>query len=277
MKLVAIGEKKQTVQSNGSQGNISILVDYGLSNAQAKIFLALLSLGSASVREIAHISGVARPDTYRAIAGLVEIGVVEKIVCVPVVYSPVSVVDAVGILMARKKREQVDLCMRSSVLIRAFETGIPKVRDGLGGEFVLLKGLDAIEHKLQMMLDRVERQSCIMVAWSRIHRWFDANSEFVEKALRRDVEIQIVTSVHGNMRCPKEFATLLSSPKFEVHSVARLPVWLRIDDGKNLILISSTHTTPPQYSAILTSNPSLVELAQFYFKAFWSTSTKLKP
>ena len=72
--------------------NIRTLVDLGLSGTQAKSYLGLLGIGSGSISEIANVSKVARPDTYRAINDLLEAGLVEKIITVPTKYKPLPIV-----------------------------------------------------------------------------------------------------------------------------------------------------------------------------------------
>ena len=84
------------------------MVDLGLSGTQAKSYLGLLGIGSGSISEIANISKIARPDTYRAINDLVETGLVEKIVTMPTEYKPLPIADAVGVLMLRRTKESID-------------------------------------------------------------------------------------------------------------------------------------------------------------------------
>lgn len=48
------------------------LLDYGLTNKQAKVYLAALQLGTANVQAIAEKAGVERTNTYDAIEGLID-------------------------------------------------------------------------------------------------------------------------------------------------------------------------------------------------------------
>lgn len=56
----------------------SVLRDYGLSEKQAKIYLACLELGSASVQKISKKSGVARSTAYEILEDLEKLALVSK-------------------------------------------------------------------------------------------------------------------------------------------------------------------------------------------------------
>ena len=58
--------------------HVEILVRLGLTFCQAKIYLALLQLGTSSAKTISNYTNIARPDIYRVIRGLVMLGLVEK-------------------------------------------------------------------------------------------------------------------------------------------------------------------------------------------------------
>jgi HTH-type transcriptional regulator, sugar sensing transcriptional regulator len=102
---------------SNSDENIRTLIDLGLTAAQAKIYLSLLWVGSATIREIAQASKVARPDTYRALSELQDIGIVEKIISVPTKFKALPIKDALDILMLRKTNETIDLNKRANRLI----------------------------------------------------------------------------------------------------------------------------------------------------------------
>ena len=108
--------RRRLIISNNDE-NIRTLVDLGLSGTQAKSYLGLLGIGSGSMSEIANISKIARPDTYRAINDLVETGLAEKIVTMPTEYKPLPIADAVGVLMLRRTKESIDLNKKANKLI----------------------------------------------------------------------------------------------------------------------------------------------------------------
>ena len=113
----------------------------GLSGTQAKSYLGLFGIGSGSISEIANISKIARPDTYRAINDLVETGLVEKIVTIPTKYKPLPIADAVGVLMLRRTKESIDLNKKANKLIEKLkEKENTKMAHNVGNQLVLVRG-----------------------------------------------------------------------------------------------------------------------------------------
>ena len=125
---------------NNNDENIRTLVDLGLSGTQAKSYLGLFGIGSGSISEIANISKIARPDTYRAINDLVETGLVEKIVTIPTKYKPLPIADAVGVLMLRRTKESIDLNKKANKLIEKLKEKENTKSHNVGNQLVLVRG-----------------------------------------------------------------------------------------------------------------------------------------
>ena len=60
------------------EGALETLGMFGLSKNQARIYLAIIKLGSATVGEIASSSGIRREDVYRALPRFEKLGLIEK-------------------------------------------------------------------------------------------------------------------------------------------------------------------------------------------------------
>ena len=61
-------------------GEINTLIRLGLTLRQAKTYLALLQTGISTTRTIALTSKIPRPDIYRIMSELEELGLREKII-----------------------------------------------------------------------------------------------------------------------------------------------------------------------------------------------------
>ena len=62
------------------------LIDLGLTLLQAKVYLALVQSGTLKVGTIAQVSKVARPDVYRTLQKLQDLGLIEKIITKPILF-----------------------------------------------------------------------------------------------------------------------------------------------------------------------------------------------
>lgn len=78
----------------------------GLSNYEARVFLALQALGVGTAREIHEVAGVPRSQVYGAADELVSRGLLERQQSTPKRYRPVSIPTAKELLTARLERER---------------------------------------------------------------------------------------------------------------------------------------------------------------------------
>jgi sugar-specific transcriptional regulator TrmB len=90
------------------------LRELGLSLLQAKVYLALVKLGTHStVKAISICSKVARQDVYRTITELREFGLVEMVIGNPALFRAIPLQETVSILMEKKKPKNPSIDGRS--------------------------------------------------------------------------------------------------------------------------------------------------------------------
>ena len=64
--------------------DVEALTNLRLSPNQAKVYLAVIEIGTAEISEISKVSGVARQAIYPKVAELQKIGLIEKVIAKPV-------------------------------------------------------------------------------------------------------------------------------------------------------------------------------------------------
>ncbi len=245
--------------------NIRTLINLGLTGAQAKIFLSLLRIGQASTKEIAQVSKVARPDTYRELTELQDMGIVKKIVSIPIKFTSLSIEDAIEILMARRNQETLDLNKKTTELIERFKklNCEPQVND----DKLILIPEEALDLELRKLLEKAEDSVCIMVSSQKMYGWACESFELIEEALKRKVSFRVVTEKLPKPASSKEINALNKNPNFEIrHISAPLGAWFTIYDGKIVVLAIGPD------SAVRSNNKILIELAKDYFDSTWSSA-----
>ncbi|WP_231183455.1 TrmB family transcriptional regulator [Haladaptatus sp. DYF46] len=85
---------------------IDALTDLGLSNYEAKVFVALQKLGTGTARDIHGVTDVPRSQVYGAAEDLQERGLVEVKQSKPIQYRPVSLEAAKSLLRDQFERTQ---------------------------------------------------------------------------------------------------------------------------------------------------------------------------
>jgi len=92
-------------------------IDLGLTYIQAKVYLALAKYGAAKISTLSKLSDVARPDLYRTLTRLYDLGLVVKIVQAPVHFKALPIEDALrfclkrSIVNTRRLSSKVMLCL----------------------------------------------------------------------------------------------------------------------------------------------------------------------
>ena len=247
------------------------LVDLGLTNTQARVYLALLLRGTSLIKEIARVSGVARPDTYRAITELQERGLVEKLLTVPTKFKPLTIEEAIGILMLRKTRENMELTERANRLIKSFETKKKKAPEIEESQFILVPSGETLQLRAQKMMENAQELISIVAPRRRIHPFLRQNLDLIKKTLKRKVIIRVITDKAKQNTVP-EILELEKLKMFEITYVAtEQPVLFILADDKEILLITSAQFEYSASTAFWSNNPGLIELAQGYFELTWST------
>jgi sugar-specific transcriptional regulator TrmB len=126
---------------------VGALKRLGLSNYEARVFVALQALGEATAKELSEQSEVPRSQVYGAADELAERGLLEVVESAPKAYRPVSLEAARAQLHARFEREEA----------RAFET-LEALRDtastGVDEEAIAtLRGRAPITERIRSLIE----------------------------------------------------------------------------------------------------------------------------
>lgn len=248
-----------------------IMIAFGLTRSQARSYLTLLDLGTASVKEVAKQSNVARPDTYRALAELQELGLVEKIVTFPIKFKPLAIVDAVSILMLKRNKETVELGKRANSLIGLLSERNLSSERSEDNQLTLILGGAAIAAKLQKILQNTKQQILVICPKKDFFQCRQLIPETMQDDLGSKISFSLMTENHEGPCETKEIRDLKKNPRVQVKYL-RLPptVCFALFDRKEIVLINPPMHDYSNSSVIWSNNPSLIELAQSYFEGLWN-------
>jgi len=151
---------------------VAALKELGLSNYEARVFVALQRLGTGTAQEVSETSEVPRSQVYGAADDLAERGLVEVVESSPKRYRPVSLDAAREQLRTRIEREHE----------RAFEN-LESVRNERAdrtdeGDVSTLHGRHAVHERVAALVERASEQ-VVLIAGDA-----DLLSEEIETALR---------------------------------------------------------------------------------------------
>ena len=256
------------------KSNLDILFDLGVTRSQACVYLALLETGTLSVSEVSKVSGVSRPDSYRAILKLVDMALVERIISNPTKFRPLRMNEALSILLGHKEKENIELHMEAARLNEKYkEIKLDKEPNDINHQFVSVAEGEAFFLKLEKMVNCSKKNICVMLTQRRLLPWL-LNDDTVEKALKRGLSIKVLTEKPAAAKLPKEVIKLVRDHSLDIRYLVVAPtMFFGIFDSKEVILaISAKKDKTP---AIWSNNACFIEFAQDYFDSAWFAAARL--
>jgi sugar-specific transcriptional regulator TrmB len=147
-----------------NKSDLDVLFDLGVSRSQACVYLALLKTGTLSLSEVSKSSGVSRPDSYRAISKLVDMGLVERIISNPTKFRPLSMNEGLSILLGQKEKENSELRLEAAHLSEEFkESRLVIETNDINHQFVSVAEGDG----LLLKLNKVRSKKHLLNAYSK--------------------------------------------------------------------------------------------------------------
>ncbi|GAB7093318.1 hypothetical protein JCM30237_04700 [Halolamina litorea] len=140
---------------------VDALKRLGLSNYEARVFVALQRLGTGTAQAVSDVSEVPRSQVYGAADDLVERGLVELVASSPKEYRPVSLEAAREQLTERLARER-DRAFENLAELRT-ETEDPSS----GGAVATLRGRQPIDDRIGDLIRAAERRVVFVAPESR--------------------------------------------------------------------------------------------------------------
>ena len=260
-----------------------MLCDFGLTINQAKVYLAIVRLGLASVGSIAKVSHVRREDVYRTLPKLEKLGLTERVLGTPVRVRALPLEDALSLLISREKQiaqEKVSaLGGRKDALLKHLKASIEKSRAREEeAQFALLMESEAITARLVMMIKSAEKELDFIVATEEFFHFLPTFVEPLEKAIEKKVKVRLIMEV-------RELEdTLLRNVR--AHIPSRLSIEVKyayqplshysIVDHNQVMMATSSEQPLGEHPYLWTNNRSLVELMQENFEELWHVSVAAK-
>jgi len=247
----------------------------GLTGTEARVYIALVKSGPSKASEIAKVSGVARPDVYRTISRLQNLGLVKRTVSSPNEFSAIPMFDALSMLFQRRENEQAELTEKAAILLEKYNALQNDASKEKVNQFILIPENETLIRERVRATDNAKEKILLMISLRRLVPVLANSFESFRKATERKVSIQIITEKTENeIKLKKLSGSLDKSDYFEVRALLPpLPANFGIYDGKEIMLSTSSNAGYAGAPDIWSDNPDIIELAQDYFKIKWTTAT----
>ena len=247
------------------------LTALGLTNSQAKVYLALAKLGKPTAKEVSTVTQVARQEVYRVLVELQKLGLVEKVVSVPSKFRAISTDDAFSILMERRKRETSELQETISEMLKKSKSD--NVRMALEEEtkFSLVPEQATVRAE-KKTLGNVQKSFDVITSWRNPHSVIFASIEAIAEALQRGVEVRIIIDKPVEEKVLSNIVKHLKKyPNFKIRYLPNAPKALISEYDKGEAWVGTcTNPGVKECPTLWTDNPCLLSILQDYFEMLWS-------
>lgn len=266
------GEKKLTAQKE----DVETLVAIGLASTQAKVYLALASLGTANARTIWKNSGVARQDIYRILAELQGRGLVEKVVAAPTEFRAIPLQDGLAVLMKHKAHEYKEIEKKTKELLDRFRTKYQENTPEKEYKFTLITTKDSNVRRINEAAINTKKSVDVIDSWNSFKYAIAAYAEQIMDGAKRNVKFRFITDKpKDGETLPRFFQTWKKNGWVELRYISTLPLTsMRIEDREKAVvcIIAARHTL--EAPSLFLDNPYIVAILQEYFDLKWSTATE---
>ena len=251
---------------------VEVLVGLGLTRRQARVYLSLLKACNSKIQTIAGPSLVHRQEIYRVLDSLMQMGLVQRNVSVPITYTPTPIEEAIKMLLQQKTSQLETVATQAKLLserLRPFGTSQAAVdlRPCFGVVFEGDRGRKFHKTILNsnVVIDAV-------TSWKRFRQLSIHFDGQLQNLLKQGLAIRIETEKPANLHLPKWVNTAAANyPNFKIKTTPNLPATgVTIFDAAQVAIAFNPNVSLTKGPELWSTNPSMVSLCQTYFNAMWA-------
>jgi sugar-specific transcriptional regulator TrmB len=257
-----------------AETHVETLEKLGLTQLQAKIYLATLTLQRATAIKISTAANVARPDVYRIMPSLEELGLLRKIITTPTMYEATPLRNACQLLIQKKRDHYTQIQRESEELIRQYtEKSYPQTPDIVDDSFSIIASKELWHDKFSAIVRASQVSIYVIGEWTCLASLALNDPQIYLDPLQRGLAIKLITNKTTDQRITDVWRDL-DSRKFsnlEIQLIEeRPPINGMIFDRKTATMCvhstSDSELTPNLWS----DNSEFVKVMVGYFENLWS-------
>jgi sugar-specific transcriptional regulator TrmB len=254
---------------------IEVLVELGLTHLQAKVYLALMELKTATARDIHTFSNVARQDVYRLLSELEEKDLIEKIIAKPKKFRPIPPNDAISILLQRRREKNRSLEKKAIQVFQKLDSNIETSSPDTGAQFILLSKSETnpLAH-INRMEEAVDEAKTSVLSLTTLQLFMQikyTHEQIWKNAVKRGVEFKFImyeASIINRSKLDLDPA-LRNTDNFEIR-------WASTPSPASVLLIDEREAffrtgIDPKSPVLFSTDPFFVAMIKDYFEMKWKS------
>ena len=270
--------------STADKTSFDILSQFGLTENQAKVFIATTQLGTPTVSEVADKSNVRREEVYRLLPELEKMGLIERLLGKPLRLKTPNPESAISMLVSLEREKAKDriteLAMKSKELLQQLGhiSVRPSSAEEIVADFSLIQERESIRVELNDLIRKASNQLDILFSRTDLVWLLSTQGEVLQEAAEREVKIRIMSEpTSGRDRLPKIIRRRFTdSVDIPLKYILNPSAFFLLVDGSQLLIITSGAHHLPSAVCLWTSNEGLVNLTSSNFEDHWHEAVHWK-
>jgi sugar-specific transcriptional regulator TrmB len=250
------------------QEYLQTLMDLGLTLLQSKIYLALSRLEKAKVASISTSSNVVREDIYRIMPQLEKIGLVEKIVDRPNLYTALPLKEGLTLLIQERKEESYELEKKTRGLMQNLEYNhLRKAFQEENDQFVITSSLKLFRKRFEKYIQAAQSRVDVILSSKVLKGMLFHHSKCLQSSMAQGLKIRVLIEKAKERKEPIDIEAFEKNSLFVAkHVFVSAPITMALFDEKEVSIRISKDLVPSLWS----NNPEIVQLAASYFNEMWN-------
>jgi sugar-specific transcriptional regulator TrmB len=255
---------------------LEVLKQLGLTQYQAKVYLSLIRNSESSTKQIARSTSLNRGNVHNALVELSQLGLVEKIISVPIKYKAVPIDDAVSLLIAEKACEFTGIQTKAEKLVHQIKTNSNQVESNDEESALILVPAKRLLSLGEKAFNEAMHSIEVIASRKKFHSWITRYSKPNLEALERGVKMRVILNEpEPGYMMPDPMNLLTSVPNFNLKYTPIMPkTHFSIYDGKIVFCNTSTSSELTDSPSCLLRNSCIVSAFKELFELRWSTTSK---
>ena len=237
---------------------IESLKEFGLSDYEAKAYIALVRIGSGTVTEISQVCDVPRSNLYEILEKLTQKGFAETQKGRPVIFKAVEYMKILNEL--EKTINKKIATAKNKIISELSKMGCEKSQEVVPTLVWGIRGVNSILKKIEEMIKRAKKEIIINIPDISI---LDPVYIELENANNRGVKIKIVTQAKNNIKKYQKIAIIRT--RKEIHGIDML-----CDDTEVIVAPSIP------VAAAWVDNPEIALHVHDFLNIIWKDAQVLK-
>ncbi len=255
---------------------LQVLIGLGLTLIQARVYLALVESGPSRISTISKTSKVARPDVYRTLSKLQQLGLVEKIIETPLEYRAIPMNEGISLLLETKTQQYEKIRSEAKILLSTAKIEKANRKKKIKTpQFVLIPEGRTVIERIRTAIEQAQLSIDLVLSWKRFSRGIASTfAESIESAWAKKVKVRFIIESPLESKTSKQLIQYCREKPFcQIRFARGYPQTIfSIYDKKKIFIIARSKTDLPGSPALWSNNSSLIALADDYFEKLWFTA-----